>query len=214
MKHLILQDTYHMPYASKDLSMKTHMKILRKNWIGVQVYLKSGIRLVHPAATDVTPGQHCTGGDVIQNILANYGKPIKLVRDTADDVIVGPGGRSSAHPAMSYGAIASKDFYEKFNRLVEDRPTGTTLYQCSAKATSDTYQPHLLYDSRTGAVAAAQRNPKNMRPMADTSDHPLLDNPEFDAVRMQAVAFERLFDMHSHFDAYVDHVQNFPNRTK
>ena len=50
--------------------------------------------------------------------------------------------------------------------------------------------------------------------MSDNSDQTILDEPEFETMRHQAMAFERMFDMPVNFESYVDHVQRFPERVK
>ena len=50
--------------------------------------------------------------------------------------------------------------------------------------------------------------------MSDSSDNILLNDPEFEAIRNQAMAFEKLYDMTAVFELYVDHVQSFPERAK
>ena len=46
----------------------------------------------------------------------------------------------------------------------------------------------------------------------DNAEHPLYDDPEFESIKHQALAFEHFLDMAANFESYVDHVQKFPDR--
>ena len=61
---------------------------------------------------------------------------------------------------------------------------------------------------------AAKHDPSNAGMMTDDSENPLLDDPEFEQIKHQSLAFEKLFEMTANFESYVDHVQQFPNRFK
>ena len=50
--------------------------------------------------------------------------------------------------------------------------------------------------------------------MPENSEHPLHDDPEFENIKFQALAFEHLFDMAAKFGSYVDHVQKFPTESR
>ena len=45
--------------------------------------------------------------------------------------------------------------------------------------------------------------------MADIAEQVSLDDPAFEGVRMQAVAFEEIYEMAATFEPHVDHVQQF-----
>ena len=38
------------------------------------------------------------------------------------------------------------------------------------------------------------------------------NDPEFEEIRNQAMAFEKFYGMASEFESYADHIQNFPDR--
>jgi len=50
--------------------------------------------------------------------------------------------------------------------------------------------------------------------LSDNSEQHGLEYPEFDEVRNQAMAFERMLDMSANHESYVDHCRTFPDRVK
>ena len=62
-------------------------------------------------------------------------------------------------------------------------------------------------------ITAARRNPRVCGILSDNSDHRLVNDPEFEEIRNQAMAFEKWYDMASEVESYVGHVQKFPDRT-
>lgn len=72
----------------------------------------------------------------------------------------------------------------------------------------------ILTEKYCPMVTDARRNPRVCGILSDNFDQRLPNDPEFEEIRNQAMAFERLYDMASTFETYVDHVQNFPDRAK
>ena len=63
-------------------------------------------------------------------------------------------------------------------------------------------------------IIVARRNPRVCGILSDNFDNRLLNDPEFEEIGNQAMDVEKLYDMASEFESYVDHVQNFLDRTK
>ena len=155
---------------------------------------------------------------------------IEYIRDStpssdspSDSVVVA----SCAHRLLSYGCITDDDFYEQLEAarardVVEYDSDCDSVSSCASwhgsrqEHIDDPHRLHAKYLSEKYCpmVTAARLNPRVCGIMSDSSDNILLNDPEFEGIRNQAMAFEKLYDMTAVFESYVDHVQSFPDRAK
>ena len=99
----IIQDNYHQPHARKTLILKNKLAALREPWLGVQIYLKGGVRLIR------TPKL----GEIADAIRSS-GKAIGYFHDGSTSGPPGPRhttpASSVAHAKLAHGCLTDPDF--------------------------------------------------------------------------------------------------------
>ena len=109
-EQVVICDNFHQYQASKSQNVKMALGWLRTPWIGFQIYLKGGVRLIQEAPDSV--GNLAT----IQHLISHQQKyPIAYVEDAIapssepDAIPTAP----CAHRDLPYGAVTDGHFYEK-----------------------------------------------------------------------------------------------------
>ena len=118
---MVICDNFHQYQQAKSQNVKIALQLLRLPWIGFQIYLKGGVRIIPEE-----PAANGTLASVQFYLNKSLEYPIDYVRDYVAPPPL-PGAdpvASCAHPLLAHGAITDAHFYEK---LREARKTARCM---------------------------------------------------------------------------------------